>query len=93
MELAPIGLAPRAHAFYARTLAVLNETKIPFLVESAYALAEHAGIERHTKDLDIFVHARDRDAVLRGSMRPAFTPRSRSRTGSPRLLATTALLT
>ena len=55
MELAPIGLAPRTRAFYVRTLAVLIEAGIPFLVGGAYALAKHAGIERHTKDLDIFV--------------------------------------
>ncbi len=30
----------------------------------AYALAKHAGIERHTKDLDIFVYRRDRDVIL-----------------------------
>jgi hypothetical protein len=65
MELAPIGLAPRTRAFYVRTLAVLNEAGIPFLVGGAYALAKHAGIERHTKDLDIFVHRHDRDAVLK----------------------------
>jgi hypothetical protein len=31
----------------------------------AYALAKHAGIERHTKDLDIFVHRHDCAAVLK----------------------------
>src|ERR1700678_112722 len=64
MELAPIGLAPRTRAFYVRTLAVLIEAGIPFLVGGAYALAKHAGIERHTKDLDIFVHRHDRDPIL-----------------------------
>ena len=34
---------------------MLNESGVPFLVGGAYALAKHAGIERHTKDLDIFV--------------------------------------
>ena len=65
MELAPIGLDPRTRAFYVRTLAVLNEAAFPYLVGGAYALAKHAEIERHTKDLDIFVHRRDRDRVLR----------------------------
>jgi hypothetical protein len=65
MELAPIGLAPRTRAFYVRTLAVLIEAGIPFLVGGAYALAKHAGIERHTKDLDIFILRHDREAVLR----------------------------
>jgi hypothetical protein len=64
MELAPIGLDPHIRDFYVRTLAILNESGVPFLVGGAYALTKHAGIERHTKDLDIFVHRRDRDRVL-----------------------------
>jgi Nucleotidyl transferase of unknown function (DUF2204) len=64
MELAPVGLNPTTRAFYVRTLAVLNEAGVPFLVGGAYALAKHAGIERHTKDLDIFVLRSDRDPVL-----------------------------
>ena len=65
MELAPVGLNPQTRAFYVRTLAVLNEAGVPFLVGGAYALAKHAGIERHTKDLDILIRRGDRDAVLR----------------------------
>jgi hypothetical protein len=65
MELAPVGLNPRTRAFYVRTLAVLNEADVPFLVGGAYALAKHAGIERHTKDLDIFVRRIDRDPILK----------------------------
>jgi hypothetical protein len=51
--------------FYVRTLTALNETGIPYLVGGAYSLARLAGIERHTKDLDIFVREADRDRVLR----------------------------
>ena len=65
MELAPVELNPQTRAFYVRTLAVLNEAGVPYLVGGAYALAKHAGIERHTKDLDIFVRRGDRDAILR----------------------------
>ena len=65
MELAPVGLDPGTREFYVRTLAVLNEAGVPFLVGGAYALAEHAGIERHTKDLDVFVRRADRDAILK----------------------------
>src|ERR1700678_311425 len=64
MDLAPVELNPMTRAFYVRTLAVLNEAGVPFLVGGAYALAKHAGIERHTKDLDIFVHRHDRDPIL-----------------------------
>ena len=62
MDLAPVGLNPKTRAFYVRTLAVLNEAGVPFLVGGAYALAKHAAIERHTKDLDIFVRTDDRDS-------------------------------
>ena len=65
MELAPVGLDPRTRDFYVRTLAVLNEAGVPFLVGGAYALAQHAGIERHTKDLDVFIRRGDRDRILR----------------------------
>ena len=42
----------------------LNGSGIPFLVGGAYALARYAGIERHTKDLDIFAREADRDRIL-----------------------------
>jgi hypothetical protein len=64
MELAPVELDPRTRDFYAKSLCVLNESRIPFLVGGAYALTKHAGIERHTKDLDIFVRPGDRDRIL-----------------------------
>ena len=48
--------------FYVRTLTVLNEAGIPYLIGGAYAMGTLAGIERHTKDIDIFVRRRDRDA-------------------------------
>jgi hypothetical protein len=46
-------------AFYSETLKVLNASGIPFLVGGAYALAHYTGIERHTKDLDVFVRRED----------------------------------
>jgi hypothetical protein len=48
-------LDQRAHAFYVRTLDLLAQARIPFLVGGAHALNYHTGIERHTKDLDLFV--------------------------------------
>jgi hypothetical protein len=43
---------------------VLKAADIPFLVGGAYALAPLTGIERHTKDLDIFLRPADRDRAL-----------------------------
>jgi hypothetical protein len=51
--------------FYVRTLTVLNGAGVPYLVGGAYSLATLAGIERHTKDMDIFVRQGDRDRILR----------------------------
>ena len=36
----------------------------PFLVGGAYAFARYTGIERHTKDFDVFVRPRDFDRAL-----------------------------
>ncbi|HET9108402.1 MAG TPA: nucleotidyltransferase [Steroidobacteraceae bacterium] len=44
-----------AQGFYLRTVSLLLDAGIPFLVGGAYALKYYTGIERHTKDLDVFV--------------------------------------
>jgi hypothetical protein len=56
--------SPRARAFYASAMKVLLDAEVPFLVGGAYALAPLTGIERHTKDLDIFLRPLDRDRAL-----------------------------
>lgn len=40
---------------YRRALQALNEASIPYVVAGAYAIYEHTGIYRQTKDLDLFV--------------------------------------
>jgi len=40
---------------YRRALQTLNDASIPFVVAGAYAIYEHTGIYRQTKDLDLFV--------------------------------------
>ena len=42
--------------FYLRALDILDHAKVPFVVAGAYALAYHAEIVRHTKDLAAVVH-------------------------------------
>ena len=59
--------------------------RLPFLVGGAYAFARYTGIERHTKDFDVFVRPRDFDRALEvfeadGPRRPS----APSRTGSAR---------
>ena len=57
-------LAPATAAFYRSALEVLNREEIPFLVGGAYALGHYTGIERHTKDFDVFVRPGDADRAL-----------------------------
>jgi len=52
-----------AREFYLRSLAILADARIPFLVGGAYALNHYTGIERHTKDFDVFVRREHYGAV------------------------------
>ena len=45
--------------FYRHALAILKEAEIPHLVGGAYAFARYTGIERHTKDFDVFIRRED----------------------------------
>jgi hypothetical protein len=40
---------------YRRALQALDDASVPFVVAGAYAIYEHTGIYRQTKDLDLFV--------------------------------------
>ncbi len=64
MTLEPNRLNEDTAQFYARSLTLLNQAELPYLVGGAYALAQYTGIERHTKDLDIIIQRDDRDRVL-----------------------------
>src|SRR3954465_1474666 len=39
---------------YKRALGALNDAGVPYVVAGAYAIYEHTGIYRQTKDLDLF---------------------------------------
>lgn len=57
-------LAPETQDFYIRTLGTLNASGVPFLLGGAYAFARYTGIERHTKDLDVFTRPGDAPRLL-----------------------------
>jgi hypothetical protein len=57
-------LDPTSLTLYRRTLRLLQACKIDFLVGGAYSFARYTGIERHTKDFDIFVRPGDCHRVL-----------------------------
>jgi hypothetical protein len=65
---------PQAVKCYQTALRVMNDAGLPFLVGGAYALARYSGITRHTKDLDLFILPRDRDAALAALECAGFQP-------------------
>lgn len=58
------GLDPETRAFYCEAVDALTASGVPFLVGGAYAFSRYTGIERHTKDFDIFVRPSDARRVL-----------------------------
>jgi predicted nucleotidyltransferase len=51
--------SPPAEAFYSEVLQLMARSEIPFLVSGTYALASYTGIDRPTKDVDVFAKAGD----------------------------------
>src|SRR5689334_11458036 len=61
----PVELDPDSTAFYRSVLDILQTAQVAALVGGAYAFAIYTGIERQTKDLDIFVRPRDYERATR----------------------------
>jgi hypothetical protein len=57
-------LSSETKAFYREAMQAFDDAKLPFLVGGAYAYARYTGIERHTKDFDVFVRPEDFDRAL-----------------------------
>src|SRR5918997_31387 len=57
-------LSAETAAFYRRMMDGLIAAELPFLVGGAYAFARYTGIERHTKDFDVFVREEDVDWAM-----------------------------
>ena len=51
----PPQFAPEQEELFRRVLRILNEHETPYTVSGAFALHEHTGIWRNTKDLDLFM--------------------------------------
>jgi hypothetical protein len=60
----PEALSDQTKAFYREAMRAFDEAELPFLVGGAYAYARYTGIERHTKDFDVFVRPEDFDRAL-----------------------------
>lgn len=55
---------PQAKVFYQSVLMLLLDSKIPFMVGGAHALKTYTGIERDTKDFDVFLRGEQVTAAL-----------------------------
>jgi hypothetical protein len=66
MSLAPTQslVETPSRLFYRDAMEVLNRAKVPFLVGGAFALVHQAGIDKSTKDLDIFARPGDVQRLL-----------------------------
>jgi hypothetical protein len=60
------------HQFYRRILQELSAHRFRFVVGGTYALSHHTDMQRETKDLDLFVHREDIDAILAVLARAGF---------------------
>ena len=54
-------LSPESIRLYREALSILTNATVPHLVGGAYAYARYTGIERHTKDFDVFICKEDFD--------------------------------
>jgi Nucleotidyl transferase of unknown function (DUF2204) len=57
--------AQDTNTFYRRTLHVLSDAAVPFLVGGSHAFLEYTGIVRNTKDFDLFLRRDDMDRAMR----------------------------
>ena len=60
-------------AFYCHTLDVFERAGVRVLVGGAYAFARYTGIERHTKDFDVFVRGADFSRTLDALRQAGYT--------------------
>jgi hypothetical protein len=56
--------AQDTNAFYRRTLHVLSDAAVPFLVGGSHAFLEYTGIVRPTKDFDLFLRKPDIERAM-----------------------------
>ena len=52
------------NTFYRRTLHVLSDAQVPFLVGGSHAFLEYTGIVRNTKDFDLFLRRADMERAM-----------------------------
>lgn len=61
----PPEFAPEQEQLFREVLELLNDSGVPYVVSGAFALREHTGICRDTKDLDVFLPPTHVEAAMR----------------------------
>lgn len=61
---APLKLPPEQEALFREVLCILENESVPYTVAGAFALQQHTGICRFTKDLDLFLTPADASRAL-----------------------------
>src|SRR5229473_2781837 len=59
-----VAMDPASLAFYRDALGRLDHEGVDYLVGGAYAFARYTGIERHTKDFDVFIRREDYERAI-----------------------------
>src|SRR5690349_16333989 len=59
----PQSLSERERIVFGRVLKAMEQAGIPFMIAGAFAVHYYTGLWRHTKDLDLVVLPRDREAT------------------------------
>ena len=57
-------MTPQVREYYRDVMKLFLDRNIPFLVGGAYAFSSYTGIQRYTKDLDLFLKPSDCEAAL-----------------------------
>ena len=62
--VSPVAPDAKTKEFYVDALRTLDEAEVPYVVGGGYAMAYYTGIQRNTKDLDLFVKPEDHERIL-----------------------------
>lgn len=68
----PLQMHPEQEAVFRAVLTLFEEWHRPYAVAGAFALRQHTGVCRFTKDLDLFMTSRDASVALRCLARHGF---------------------
>ncbi len=68
----PPEFLPEQAALFREVLQLLNERQLPYAISGAFALQQHTGICRDTKDLDVFIAGEDVNRAIESLQQDGF---------------------